>query len=186
MKKTSMAVLTLALGLGVITGCSEKKEPAEKAQALQQAPAPNVTGPLVEEKNVTEAAAVAKQKPAASPAVKDKTAGQKAPAQAAAVKEAPQEPAQVPVDVEAGAAIYKSKCSPCHGAEGKGTTMAPALKGNEWIKASSNDDVTNVIRKGRQGNGKKYPNFFVDMPATRGLAETDEAVLIGYLRSLNK
>ncbi|CAG1064911.1 cytochrome c-L [uncultured bacterium] len=183
MKKISMAVLTLALGLGVITGCSEKKEPAEKAQTLQQAPAPNVTEPPVEEKKVAEAATVAtEQAPAPPPAVKDKTAVQKAPVQVA-VNEAP---AQKPVDVEAGAALYKSKCSPCHGVEGKGTTMAPALKGNEWIKASSNADVTNVIRKGRQGSGKKYANFFVDMPPTKGLAETDEAVLIGYLRSLNK
>lgn len=181
MKKISMAVLTLALGLGVITGCSEKKEPAEKAQAVQQAPAPNVTEPPVEEKKAIEAATVATQKPAPAPAVKEKAAAQKAPVQVA-VKEAP---AQKPVDVEAGAAIYKSKCSPCHGVDGKGTTMAPALKGNEWIKASSNADVTTLIRKGRQGNGKKYANFFVDMPPTKGLAETDEAVLIGYLRSLN-
>jgi|GEM_PF-5152809 mono/diheme cytochrome c family protein len=182
MKKISMAVLTLALGLGVITGCSGKKEePAEKAQALQQASAASVTEPPVEEKNAAEAAAVATQKPAPAPAAEDK-AVQKAPVQAA-VKEAP---AQEPVDLASGAALYKSKCSPCHGVEGKGTTMAPALKENEWIKASSNADVTNVIRKGRQGNGKKYANFFVDMPPTKGLAETDEAVLIGYLRSLNK
>jgi mono/diheme cytochrome c family protein len=184
MKNISMAVLTLALGLGVITGCSEKNEPVEKAQAAQQQTVlPNVTEAPIEEKKAAEEATVTTDK---APAAVKETAVQKAPVQAAAVKEAPQEPAQSPVDIEAGALIYKSKCSPCHGVEGKGTTMAPALKANEWIKASSNADVTNVIRKGRQGNGKKYANFFVDMPPTRGLAETDEAVLIGYLRSLNK
>lgn len=63
-----------------------------------------------------------------------------------------------------GAAIFKSKCSACHGADGAGTAMAPAFKGNEFIKNSSETDIAQVIKNGRNGAEKKYKQFAIGMP----------------------
>jgi hypothetical protein len=63
--------------------------------------------------------------------------------------------------------------------------MAPALKGNDWVKAASSADITGVIKNGRLGEAKKYPNFFVDMPASKAMAENDLNALAAYLKSLN-
>ncbi len=37
-----------------------------------------------------------------------------------------------------GASLYKSKCLPCHGADGAGTAMAPGFQGNAFLKSASN------------------------------------------------
>ena len=44
-----------------------------------------------------------------------------------------------------GAAIYKSKCAHCHGAQGQGKT-GPKLAGTSL----SEDDIVNVLTKGGQ------------------------------------
>lgn len=63
-----------------------------------------------------------------------------------------------------GAAIFKSKCSACHGQEGAGTAMAPAFKGNAFIKNSSEADIAQVLKNGRNGAEKKYKQFAIGMP----------------------
>lgn len=63
-----------------------------------------------------------------------------------------------------GAAIFKSKCSACHGQDGAGTPMAPAFKGNEFIKNGSETDIAAVIKNGRNGAEKKYKQFAIGMP----------------------
>ncbi len=55
-----------------------------------------------------------------------------------------------------GAAIFQSKCLACHGPEGKGTAMAPAFQGNEFIKTSEPDVIAETIKNGRAGDQKKY------------------------------
>lgn len=82
-----------------------------------------------------------------------------------------------------GAAIFKAKCSPCHGADGQGTAMAPAFKGNAFIKGSSEDQIAEVITKGREGAAKKYKQFAIGMPKQNLNADEVKAV-VGHLKSL--
>jgi mono/diheme cytochrome c family protein len=84
-----------------------------------------------------------------------------------------------------GATIFKSKCSPCHGSEGAGTTMAPAFKGNEFVKTSAEDVIGQTIKGGRsaKANTKKYKNFALDMPA-QTLSDDELKAVIGYLKSV--
>jgi mono/diheme cytochrome c family protein len=230
MNRISLAVLTLALSVGVMSGCSEKKQPEKATEAVAPAPASVAETPAVKE--AAPVAAVENKEPAAKVVVKpvevkkpavpaasgvpmklaaeqkvqsaeqkvqatvdtaQKTAAEKAAAPVGAVETAvtaAESKVQTTVaaataDVQAGALIYKSKCLPCHGADGKGTAMAPAFKGNSWIKGASNGDITDVIKNGRAGKAKKDKNFFVDMPYNKGLSEKDLNDLVGYLRSIN-
>ncbi len=82
------------------------------------------------------------------------------------------------------AALYKSKCSPCHGVEGAGTAMAPAHKGNEFIKTSTPDQIAAVIKNGREGAAKHYKQFAIGMPAQKTMADDDIKSLVGYLKAL--
>jgi len=82
-----------------------------------------------------------------------------------------------------GAAIFKAKCLACHGPDGKGTAMAPALTANEWVKSASADEITHVIKDGRAGAAKKYKNFALSMPP-QVLADAEISAVIEYLKSL--
>jgi mono/diheme cytochrome c family protein len=84
-----------------------------------------------------------------------------------------------------GAAVYKTKCAACHGAEGQGTAMAPAVKGNEFIKTSSEADIAAVIKNGREGAAKKYKNFAIGMPK-QTLGDEDVAAVIAHMKELAK
>lgn len=84
-----------------------------------------------------------------------------------------------------GAALYKAKCQPCHGVDGKGTAMAPAFAGNEYIKTGTNEQITDVIVKGRQGAEKKYKQYAIGMPAQKLTADEAKDV-VAYLKSLAK
>lgn len=209
MKNIWLTVLTFTLGVGLMYGCSENKQPAEKAKEASSQIAESAGEKTAVVKQApavaaeTKEKAVEKKEAAPAPEVKVKPVDKKAPVLAApvkeavatvkeavkgpvaSVKEALKEPVAAVKDTAAGAAIFKSKCSLCHGAEGKGSTMAPAFKGNSWVKGASNADVADVIKNGRKGAAKKYKNFFVDMPANKGLAESDVNALVDYIKSIN-
>ncbi len=82
------------------------------------------------------------------------------------------------------AALYKSKCSPCHGAEGVGTAMAPAHKGNQFIKTSSAADIAATIKNGREGAAKHYKQFPIGMPAQKTMSDEQINALVGYLKQI--
>ena len=82
-----------------------------------------------------------------------------------------------------GAAIYKAKCLACHGPEGAGTAMAPAQKGNAFIKDSKPEDIAAVIKNGREGAAKKYKNFVLAMPK-QALTDDELKAVVDYLKSL--
>lgn len=84
-----------------------------------------------------------------------------------------------------GAALYKAKCQPCHGVEGKGTAMAPAFAGSEYMKTATDEQITDAILKGRQGAEKKYKQFAIGMPAQKMTADEARDV-VAYLKSLSK
>ena len=84
-----------------------------------------------------------------------------------------------------GAAIYKAKCVACHGAEGKGTPMAPGFAGSEFIASTDAAVIAEVITKGRNGAEKHYKNFAMGMPPQK-LDEADLNALVEYLKTLSK
>lgn len=86
---------------------------------------------------------------------------------------------------EDGAAVYKSKCMPCHGPEGKGTAMAPAVMGNQFIKTASEQELSDVILKGREGAAKKYKQYAIGMPAQK-LSDAETKSVIAYMKELAK
>jgi mono/diheme cytochrome c family protein len=82
-----------------------------------------------------------------------------------------------------GAAIFRSKCLPCHGPEGKGTAMAPAFQGNEFIKTNEPDVIALTIKNGRAGDQKRYTQFVLAMPPAP-LTDAEILEVITYLKSL--
>lgn len=82
-----------------------------------------------------------------------------------------------------GATIFKSKCSACHGADGQGTAMAPAFKGNQFIQSSNEDQIAQVLQNGRAGAEKKYKQFAIAMPKQTLNPEETKAV-ITHLKSI--
>lgn len=92
-------------------------------------------------------------------------------------------PSSATASVENGALIFKNRCSVCHGLEGVGTSMAPALKGNTFVKSSTKEQIMDVIANGRAGAAKKYSQFPADMPKNL-LSENEKNDLSAYLFSL--
>lgn len=84
-----------------------------------------------------------------------------------------------------GAGIYKAKCQACHGADGKGSAMAPAFTGNAWLKGAPDAEVSDTITKGREGAAKKYKNFAIGMPKQNLNADEAKAV-VAYIKGLAK
>lgn len=79
----------------------------------------------------------------------------------------------------AGAAIFKSTCAACHGAEGKGNPQlgAPNLSDGVWLYGGTLASIETSIRGGRQGH----------MPAWAARLSEDEIhVLAGYVRHLSQ
>ena len=65
-----------------------------------------------------------------------------------------------------GAAVYKSKCAGCHGAQGQGKT-GPKLAGTSL----SEDDIVNVLTKGGQPKAPHTkPYSGVDEPTAKQVA----------------
>lgn len=79
----------------------------------------------------------------------------------------------VPVFAQEGAAIYKTKCSACHGAEGQGK-IGPALKGTSL----SADDIANLLTK---GNDAKKPPHKKPM---NGLSDADAKAVADFVKTL--
>lgn len=71
-----------------------------------------------------------------------------------------------------GAAIFKSKCAACHGAD--------ASKKLDGVKAASEADVVKIITSGKDAKPMK-------MPAYDGKLSKDEIVAVAkYLKSIKK
>jgi mono/diheme cytochrome c family protein len=82
---------------------------------------------------------------------------------------------------DAGAALYKTKCAACHGADGKGDTAAGKANkirdlGSTEVQAQSDADLTTIITNGK---GK--------MPAYGKSLKPDQVKdLVAYIRTLAK
>lgn len=80
-----------------------------------------------------------------------------------------------------GAALFKTKCAICHGAnaEGKPAMKAPALKSPD-VKKMSDADLTSAIAEG--GKAKKATHAF----GAKGVTPDQVKALVGYIKDLNK
>ena len=71
-----------------------------------------------------------------------------------------------------GAAIYKSKCAGCHGAQGEGKT-GPKLAGTSL----SENDIVNVLTKGGQPKAPHTKPY-------KGIHEQDAKQVAAYVKTL--
>jgi len=80
--------------------------------------------------------------------------------------------------------LFKSRCQPCHGPGGKGTGIAPALAGNQFVQAARDQEMANSILKGRQGADRKYPDKYPAGMPPQKLSEPELTSIVAYMKSL--
>ena len=78
-------------------------------------------------------------------------------------------------DVASGAALFLNHCSSCHGPDGAGSQIAPALVGREFKHGDSDWAVYRTVRDGVPTTA---------MPATTQLTESERWQVISFVRSL--
>jgi mono/diheme cytochrome c family protein len=80
-----------------------------------------------------------------------------------------------------GAALYKTKCAACHGADlaGKPAAKAPSLISDE-SKKESDADLTDMIANG--GKDKKAMHAF----ANKGVTPDQVKMIVSYIRDAQK
>jgi mono/diheme cytochrome c family protein len=80
-----------------------------------------------------------------------------------------------------GAALYKTKCAACHGADlaGKPAAKAPSLISDE-SKKESDADLTDMIANG--GKEKKAMHAF----ANKGVTPDQVKMIVSYIRDAQK
>ena len=78
--------------------------------------------------------------------------------------------------------FFKETCGICHGESGEGIKgLAPALKGNDWVKGASEGDLANTITKGRQGDAKRHKDIPGPMPAN-SMSDSRLKGVISYIK----
>jgi len=81
--------------------------------------------------------------------------------------------------------FFKETCGVCHGENAEGTPgLAPALKGNAWVKGASDGDLATTITKGREGAAKRHKDIPGPMPPN-SMSENRLKNVIAYLKELN-
>src|SRR5437867_1423757 len=74
---------------------------------------------------------------------------------------------------EPGRQVFVSRCAGCHGSDGNGGELGPAIASR--VPSRTDDDLMSVVREGRPAAG---------MPAFPSVSGGDLAALIAYLRTL--
>ena len=81
-----------------------------------------------------------------------------------------------PEAIARGEQLFSIACSQCHGPEGYGTRLAPALNSQQFLSQTSDAAIQQIISQGVPGTV---------MPAWGGrLSDADIAAIVAYLRSL--
>ena len=81
--------------------------------------------------------------------------------------------------------FFKETCGACHGENAEGTPgLAPALKGNAWVKGASDADIQATVTKGREGAAKRHKDIPGPMPAN-SMSENRLKNVTAYLKELN-
>jgi cbb3-type cytochrome c oxidase subunit III len=79
-----------------------------------------------------------------------------------------------------GAALFKQKCSMCHGPDGKGfaALKTPDFTDPKWQASKTDEEIVSTIKNGKQGTV---------MPAfAKQLKDEDIDALVKHIRSLKK
>jgi mono/diheme cytochrome c family protein len=84
--------------------------------------------------------------------------------------------------------VYQLRCAACHGVNGEGTNnewprLAPALKGNPFVRNAPAVAVINVIRLGRNGRERLYHESYPNMPAFGAEAVFDVDGMVKFLKT---
>lgn len=80
--------------------------------------------------------------------------------------------------------FFKEMCGICHGENGEGTAgLAPAFKGNAWLKGASDADIGATITNGREGAAKRHKEIPGPMPANP-MGDGRLKDVIAYLREI--
>ncbi|MBI5971546.1 MAG: cytochrome c [Deltaproteobacteria bacterium] len=82
-----------------------------------------------------------------------------------------------------GAALFKAKCSMCHGLEGQGSAMGAKMQGNEFIKKTKEDELSALLKSGRAGAAKKYKEIKMDMPK-QVLNDDETKAVIAHIKGI--
>ena len=84
---------------------------------------------------------------------------------------------------EPGATAYKEVCAVCHGQKGEGVpNQGPALKGSAFAKSASPDELKTLIKFGRTGKDKKYPQITQGM-AAQALSAAELDAVVPYVQA---
>jgi mono/diheme cytochrome c family protein len=91
---------------------------------------------------------------------------------------APEEPPAAGTDMDKAAALYKSKCLPCHGVEGKSQLPGMSLADGVWKHGTSVKEIAQTITNGVPGT---------PMIAFKAQLKEDEILLLAhYVRTFDK
>lgn len=82
-----------------------------------------------------------------------------------------------------GAAVYKTKCAMCHGADGQGGPMGAKFQGNDFLKKGSEADISAVLKNGRAAAAKKYKDIKMDMPK-QTLNDDETKAVIAHIKGI--
>jgi mono/diheme cytochrome c family protein len=86
-------------------------------------------------------------------------------------------------DAHPGEAIFKLKCTMCHGQNGEGIAIFPPLAGSEWVTGPE-ENLVRIQLRGLMGpitvKGKVYNGM---MPANATMTDQDIADVLSYVRS---
>ncbi len=86
-------------------------------------------------------------------------------------------------DPHPGEALFKTKCTMCHGQAGEGIAVFPPLAGSEWVNGPE-ENLVRIQLRGLTGpitvKGKEYNTM---MPANAAMTDQEIADVLTYVRS---
>lgn len=88
-------------------------------------------------------------------------------------------------DPAAGKELFNSLCYECHGVNGKGTDLGPALNNQGFLNVASDDFIKRTVMKGRAGTVMR-PFMKGDPDANVDLDESQINDVVVYIRSWDK
>ena len=96
------------------------------------------------------------------------------------------DPALSSYAINAGAAVFRTNCTPCHGAGAGGSKGYPNLLDNDWLWGGSIEDIAYTVRYGIRSRADD--TRVSDMPAFGDdelLSEDEINQVVAYVRSLS-
>ncbi|MGW8315636.1 MAG: c-type cytochrome [Bacteroidales bacterium] len=85
-----------------------------------------------------------------------------------------------PGNAASGAAIFRERCSECHGSDGEGV-KAPALNNQEFLSAASNGYLMATVTLGRKGTA--MPSWGYGQEGYPALTSAERQDVVAFLRS---